>query len=186
MERVIRSMGRIALLGLAGMGIVIGASYSDGHADSYLTSTLTPPGAASPPPFPVSTTHTPSDAIQAKVSEYYGKLPLSFEANQGQTDPQVKFFSRGQGYSLFLTPTEAVLGLRKSAQQPPSSDIQATSTAETSLRIRLLGASETPKITGLEPLPGRSHYLTGNNPRQWRTDVPRYAKVHYQEVYPRH
>jgi hypothetical protein len=33
----------------------------------------------------------------------YGKLPLSFEANQGQTDPQVKFLSRGKGYSLFLT-----------------------------------------------------------------------------------
>lgn len=46
-----------------------------------------------------------------KVSETYGKLPLSFEANQGQTDPQVKFFSRGHGYTLFLTSTEAVLAL---------------------------------------------------------------------------
>ena len=42
----------------------------------------------------------------------YGKLPLSFEANQGQTDEQVKFVSRGPGYTLFLTGTEAVLQLR--------------------------------------------------------------------------
>src|SRR5260370_17908538 len=42
----------------------------------------------------------------------YGTLPLSFEVNQGQTDPQVKFLSRGRGYALFLTGDEAVLSLR--------------------------------------------------------------------------
>lgn len=49
--------------------------------------------------------------------ESYGKLPLAFEANQGQTDPQVKFLSRGAGYSLFLTPTEAVLALSEGSHQ---------------------------------------------------------------------
>ena len=39
-------------------------------------------------------------------------LPLSFEANQGQMDPTVKFFSRGDGYALFLTPDSAVFKLR--------------------------------------------------------------------------
>jgi hypothetical protein len=45
--------------------------------------------------------------------EAYGKLPLSFEINQGQADSKVKFLSRGSGYSLFLTGNEAVLALRK-------------------------------------------------------------------------
>jgi hypothetical protein len=40
------------------------------------------------------------------------KLPLNFEANHGQTDSQVKFLARGNGYNLFLTATEAVLRLR--------------------------------------------------------------------------
>ncbi len=40
-----------------------------------------------------------------KVLKTYGRLPLSFEANQGQTDDQVKFLARGRGYTLFLTPT---------------------------------------------------------------------------------
>jgi hypothetical protein len=44
--------------------------------------------------------------------ESYGRLPLSFETNRGQTDSQVKFLSRGSGYSLFLTGNEAVLALR--------------------------------------------------------------------------
>src|SRR5215470_16988958 len=52
----------------------------------------------------------------AKIVEGYGKLPLAFEANQGQSDPQVKFLSRGAGYSLFLTPTEAVLALSGGSQ----------------------------------------------------------------------
>src|SRR5208283_5161205 len=46
----------------------------------------------------------------------YGKLPLSFEANQGQTDGQVKFLSRGRGYSLFLTGDEAVLTFGRAIQ----------------------------------------------------------------------
>jgi uncharacterized protein DUF1905 len=41
-------------------------------------------------------------------------LPLSFEANQGQTNTRVKFLSRGAGYTLFLTGDEAVLKLRGS------------------------------------------------------------------------
>ncbi len=52
--------------------------------------------------------------INARVVEAYGKLPLSFEANQGQTTSEVKFLSRGSGYSLFLTSTEAVLALNPS------------------------------------------------------------------------
>ncbi|MBC7933438.1 MAG: hypothetical protein H7Z38_22995, partial [Rubrivivax sp.] len=56
-------------------------------------------------------TETP-EAQSARLGEAYGKLPLSFEANEGQTDAKVNFISRGQGYTLFLTPTEAVLRLR--------------------------------------------------------------------------
>lgn len=42
----------------------------------------------------------------------YGSLPLSFEANQGQTDSHVRFLTRGYGHTLFLTPSDAVLALR--------------------------------------------------------------------------
>jgi hypothetical protein len=48
---------------------------------------------------------------QAHLVADYGKLPLSFEANQGQTAEEVKFIARGPGYALFLKPDEAVLTL---------------------------------------------------------------------------
>ena len=53
------------------------------------------------------------EATTPRFEEAYGKLPLSFEANRGQTNAQVKFLSRGRGYTLFLTTDEAVLTLRR-------------------------------------------------------------------------
>ncbi len=53
----------------------------------------------------------PKDSAQ--LTAQYGKLPMSFEANRGQTDTEVRFLSRGPGYALFITPTEAVFSLRK-------------------------------------------------------------------------
>ena len=52
-------------------------------------------------------------ATTATMQAAYGQLPLSFEANEGQSDAQVQFLARGHGYSLFLTSTEAVLTLRQ-------------------------------------------------------------------------
>lgn len=66
-----------------------------------------------------------SRASKASLSESYGALPMGFEANQGQSDPQVKFLSRGNGYALFLTPTEAVLSLSGPVESPSEKRQQA-------------------------------------------------------------
>ena len=109
---------------------------------------------------------------------------MSFEANQGQTDASVKFLSRGSGYTLFLTASEAVLSLANSASvsgDTPASD----STPQVSvLRTQLVGANPSPDVVGLDPLPGQSNYFVGNDPSQWHTDVPNYSRVQYQNVYP--
>src|SRR5277367_4063617 len=47
----------------------------------------------------------------------YGKVPLSFELNEGQTDEHVKFLSRRPGYALFLTQSDAVLALRQGGNE---------------------------------------------------------------------
>jgi hypothetical protein len=52
--------------------------------------------------------------IHPGLAANYGKLPLSFEANQGQAGAGVKFLSRGRGVTLFLTGNEAVLELQES------------------------------------------------------------------------
>ncbi len=103
----------------------------------------------------------------ARVAEVYGQLPLSFEANRGQAGGQVKFLARGPGYQLFLTATEAALDLRSA-----------------SLRMKLDGANPDPQVEGLDQLSGKSNYLIGAEPQQWRANVPTYARVRYREVYP--
>src|SRR5258706_16321782 len=96
----------------------------------------------------------PAAATDARVSESYGKLPLHFEANRGQTDKDVRFLSRGLGYSLYLTAGEAVLVLAKpdahSGQAPRDANAQVKSVA---LRMSLVGAAPKPHVSGLEKQP---------------------------------
>jgi len=74
----------------------------------------------------------PKSQIQnPKLVETYGRLPLSFEINQGQTDSQVKFLSRGPGYTLFLTGDEAVLTLRQPSAVSAQPSALGTSKSET-------------------------------------------------------
>lgn len=51
-------------------------------------------------------------ANRPKVAVAYGKLPLSFGINRGQTDVQVQFLSRGGGYTLFHIGNEAAPALQ--------------------------------------------------------------------------
>ena len=68
---------------------------------------------------PAGTDHKvqPQGRGQPALLRGFGQLPLSFEANQGQVDGQVKYLARGKGYTLFLTETEAVLALRSPTQK---------------------------------------------------------------------
>src|SRR5882672_7855489 len=116
-------------------------------------------------------------AADARLSESYGKLPLQFEANRGQTHKAVRFLSRGAGYGLYLTEREAVLVLSKKR------DVQA-SAKSVALRMSLVGAARTPAVSGTDELPGKAHYFIGKDPSKWRSNVPTFAKVHYQNVYP--
>src|SRR5437762_855403 len=140
-----------------------------------------------------------ADALKTskqQVVETYGKQPLSLEANVGQTNRQVKFLSRGNGYTLFLTHRgEAVLALRKPAPKAdprkPASlasrpgrlkrDAAGTSTV---VRMKLVGGNAKPRAEALGELAGKANYFIGNDPKRWRTNVATYAKVKYEGVYP--
>src|SRR5258706_8048694 len=50
--------------------------------------------------------------------------------------------------------------------------------------MRLAGADLRARGVGEDPRPGKSHYFIGNDPRQWRINVPNYARIRYRNVYP--
>jgi hypothetical protein len=133
--------------------------------------------------------------FRAHVAENYGKLPLSFEANNGQSDKQVKFLSRGQGYALFLTPDEAVLSLQRSSKKVVDRQSigmdpvafqagKGESTESAVLRMKLVGANTSALVTGGGQQEGTTNYFIGNDPSQWRTNVVNYSQVRYEDAYP--
>lgn len=139
----------------------------------------------------------PADpARRGQIIEDYGKIPLSFEANQGQTDSRVKFLSHGSGYTLFLTGNEAVVSLPRRekgkevvADRPSLAhrhELGSTrhSASSTLVKMKLAKAAAAARVSGEDELPGKSNFFIGNDPKKWHANVPTYAKVRYQEIYP--
>jgi hypothetical protein len=124
----------------------------------------------------------PVQGTEAAPARIPPSLPMSFEPNVGQAEPGVKFLARGRGYGLFLTPTESVLVLAPPAAARPARGV-VPGVEPVVVRMRLVGADPDASLTGLDPLPGRSHYLLGPAER-WRQGVPSFARVRYTDVYP--
>ena len=100
--------------------------------------------ATSRKPNPESRVPSPDSgsAAQPRLVEAYGRLPMSFEINKGQTDTRVKFLSRGSGYSLFLTGNEAVLALRKGGRQSKGRRIVAQGSPFNPAAFPAMGSAE--------------------------------------------
>jgi hypothetical protein len=50
--------------------------------------------------------------------------------------------------------------------------------------MKLVGATRSPRVAGLEKLNGKGNYFLGKDPKKWRANVSLYAKVKYDSVYP--
>jgi Beta-propeller repeat/Abnormal spindle-like microcephaly-assoc'd, ASPM-SPD-2-Hydin len=141
------------------------------------------------------------DAVQrAQAVAGYGSLPLTFEANQGQTAAQVKFLSKGKGYTAFLTANGMLLSLRPSegaARRPAmngalmgtaamttASMTAAGTQAPATLEFTLVGAAANPTVHGEDMQPGKVNYFFGNDATKWRTNIATYARIRYHNVYP--
>jgi hypothetical protein len=112
---------------------------------------------------------------------------LTFEQNQGQTQSQVKFLSRGRGYTAFLTADGMVLSLRPAAGNayPAAPKAPAAKSGRAAnLQFKLVGAAANPAVAGEDLQPGRINYFIGNDPGKWHTNVSTYGRVRYRNVYP--
>jgi uncharacterized repeat protein (TIGR01451 family) len=151
-----------------------------------LAAVLVVPSAISPPSPRSRRARTAARSRDARAAS-----PIAFEINEGQTDPRVRFLARANGFALFLTSNAASLRLRApSAGSFATGDASRPSSrasvprSDHVLSWRLAGANPSPKVDGLDLLPGKSHYFLGRDPAKWRTNVSRYARVKYRDVYP--
>lgn len=144
-----------------------------------VASTAIPMAIAAPPLSNVRQTHTPK--------QY--SLPLSFEENRGQADSDVRFVGRETGFSIAFRKNEADVEFawQTTSRGGTLRQIAARRSVLVSaslLRMRLLNANPSSCIEGAELLPGTANYFIGNNPANWRTKIPTYARVRYARVYP--
>jgi hypothetical protein len=127
-----------------------------------------------------------------KIAASAIKMPLFFEANEGQTDPSVRFLTRSGGYTMFLTPNETVLvegtnGIvsgGKFGKGLTAFHADAKNSKQSVLRMELLGANSAPEFQGLQELPGKVNYLIGKNEAAWHTNVALFSEVQVAKVYP--
>jgi hypothetical protein len=110
-----------------------------------------------------------SVSAEAVLAGKLGNLGLWFEPNHGQAADDVAFQSKGYGYDIRLD---------------REAGAKLTLSKYNSLRMDLVAGSPRPLVVGVEELAGVSNYLIGSDPDAWRTGVPHYGRVRYQDVYP--
>jgi hypothetical protein len=126
----------------------------------------------------------PTQVAQARPAQpdsHFGRLPLAFEANEGQLPGSTRFLARGAGFVLLLQERGATLELPQARGTAHGSFQSGRIGAVTVLPVR---GSRHPRMVGLDRLPGIANYFIGRDPRQWHTDIPTFARVRYQDVYP--
>jgi hypothetical protein len=136
----------------------------------------------------------PATVTRVHMAETYGKLPLMFQANAGQTDERVKFMAQGPGYSLFLTSTESVFVMSRRERESKESrskesDSERASKAmrpaeRTVLRMKLVDANAEATVTGVDEMATKVSYFGGDDPTKWHAAVPTFGRVRYSEIYP--
>ena len=131
----------------------------------------------------------PDEKSRSQLSESFGRFPLTFEFADIEGS---RFLCRRPGSRIWVSPVEAVL-MFDPAQKPHrrSSAVEAftsLSTDETPpgppLRIKWVGANAKARVVPAEELRTKVNYFIGNNPSQWRTQMPTFGKVRCESVYP--
>ena len=124
----------------------------------------------------------------ARLKLDQAKLPLSFEANQGQFAAPVKFAARGRDYQIALTPQETVFMLNGQpcsiATDTQPKDVPCLPLPATEVRLRFAQANPNPDLRGETELPGKVNYFIGNDSRQWHVGLPTFEKIRARNVYP--
>jgi hypothetical protein len=107
------------------------------------------------------------------VSKILARIPLSFEQNTGQVaDKSAAWVGRGNGYGLALSATGATITL----SAPGRSDV---------VRMQFLNARPDAPSEPLDPLPGKTNYLIGRDPKRWLQNLATYGRIKYRNVYDR-
>jgi hypothetical protein len=104
------------------------------------------------------------------------RMPLLFVENDGQWPSDVKFAARGNGVNVAFTK-------RGMALSAPARDEEGQACVQ-ALTFDFFSTGPGRDPSGECRIAGVHHYLIGNDPSQWRTNVPLFEAVRYDEIAP--
>ena len=107
----------------------------------------------------------------------FQERPLVFEDNRGQAPVDTRFLARGRNYQIHLGSSAMAIALRPAAEPAYSQRLRV-------VRVRLVGANAHAKSIGEVLLPSKSNYFLDADASRPIIDVPNYARVRFDEVYP--
>ena len=186
-------MPAIGVIAVAVIATVAGA----GHWRTPFAKAAHPAAAAAAP------SSAPSADQRARVRAHLDALPLAFEANQGQLDPQVKYMARGDGYRLLLTKSRAIITVAASHRNSEVRDMMLhkrlgaartrallkkrslapEKSSSLALNMNFLGANHNAELVAQNQQSGRINYFTGKDPRNWHSNIPLFGQVEYRGLY---
>ena len=117
------------------------------------------------------------------------RLPLQFEPNAGQSDPQARFVAHASGASMLFSASgvSMLLSAPPAGTQNDSNGTKAnradSSSPQLLAHMSFIGANSTVNITGDGALPGKANYMTGNDRSNWHTNLPTYSGITYSDLY---
>ena len=109
-------------------------------------------------------------AAPRQVRTEMQSLPLSFEENRGQADPEYRYLLQRDGVEAMFLRGGVDFRLAGSKGSEPA------------IRLNLIGADKLP--AGDDLLEGRSNYLIGADSSRWIRGVPHFRQILYNRLYP--
>ena len=109
---------------------------------------------------------------EKEALDAYGKLPLSFIPNEGQTEDAVRYYAQGAGYGFFFTKEGARLSF---------ADGEGGGHA---LALDFLGANPGATLEAQKRLSGEVNYLRGDDPAKWQQGLPTHGELLYGGLWP--
>jgi len=105
---------------------------------------------------------------EREALDAYGKLPLSFVPNEGQTDEAVRYYTQGAGYGFFFTHKGATLSFAEGKGRGGHAPA-----------LDFLGADPHATLTAKKRLAGKVNYLVGDDPAKWQQGLSTHAELLY-------
>jgi hypothetical protein len=164
----------VALVALVAFAALMAASQAPNAKYSSAASTDSKSGTAAAP------VSEPGAALQMSEKEAldaYGKLPLAFVPNEGQTEEAVRYYAQGAGYGFFFTPKGAMLSFAEGKGGAKGRGGHA-------LALDFLGANPHATLTAQQRLSGKVNYLVGDDPTKWQQGLPTHGELLYGGLWP--